>query len=80
MIAENFEDLLKDYVEGTQDISDFHIDEVRYYMCGIEGQMVTVKGQNINTFEAFEFRVIVTNILMWYTNQCFENMRVSIHG
>lgn len=79
MTIENFESLLKSYVENTQGISDFAIDgnRTRYHMCGIEGQAVIVIGHNMNTHEEFCFKFIVADIQLWYVNKRFESLEVS---
>ncbi|CAL9985516.1 hypothetical protein VPHK356_0091 [Vibrio phage K356] len=80
MVIEDFGTLIDSYVEGTQGIGEFRATEVRYHMCGIEGETVTVKGQNINTFEEFEFRFVKADIMLWYVNKRIELLGVSIHG
>ncbi|AUR97792.1 hypothetical protein NVP1244A_090 [Vibrio phage 1.244.A._10N.261.54.C3] len=82
MIVEEFSELLELYIENTQRISEFRVDvnRTRYHMCGIEGQTVNVVGHNINTREEFEFRFVVSNVHIWYTNHCIEQLKVTANG
>ncbi|QZI90545.1 hypothetical protein MYOV003v1_p0221 [Vibrio phage 207E48.1] len=80
MIVKDTDSLIKLYVESTQGVSDFHTDIVRYAMCDIEGQTVNVQGRNMNTYEEFEFKFVVADMMLWYANHCIEQLMVTVHG